>query len=92
MEPEAGAVQGVVSPRLTAGCNWTKMSRLPGRAGIGSAPRVQETGWSWLDEAEMDTCSQETHTEGSGGVLQAGLLVFSATCGATLLLAACNGG
>ena len=24
--------------------------------------------------------------------LQAGLLVFSATCGATLLLAACNGG
>ncbi|MFQ2769044.1 MULTISPECIES: hypothetical protein [Aeromonas] len=25
------------------------------------------------------------------GVLQAGLLVFSATCGATLLLAACNG-
>ena len=26
------------------------------------------------------------------GVLQAGLLVFSATCGATLLLAACNGG
>ncbi|WP_439839928.1 hypothetical protein [Aeromonas caviae] len=26
------------------------------------------------------------------GVLQAGLLVFSGTCGATLLLAACNGG
>ncbi len=26
------------------------------------------------------------------GVLQAGLLVFSSTCGATLLLAACNGG
>lgn len=26
------------------------------------------------------------------GVLQAGLLVFSATCGAILLLAACNGG
>ncbi|MGY3930648.1 Uncharacterised protein [Aeromonas encheleia] len=26
------------------------------------------------------------------GVLQAGLLMFSATCGATLLLAACNGG
>ena len=25
-------------------------------------------------------------------VLQVGLLVFSATCGATLLLAACNGG
>ena len=26
------------------------------------------------------------------GGLQVGLLVFSATCGATLLLAACNGG
>ena len=34
---------------------------------------------------------KETHTEDPEG-LQAGLLVFSATCGATLLLAACNGG
>ena len=60
---------------------------LPRRA--GERTQQDEVGsmkprWTRFRERRKETDPE--------GVLQAGLLVFSATCGATLLLAACNGG
>ncbi len=92
MESEVGALQGVVSPQLTAGCNWTKMSRLPGRAGIGQHPGCRKLDGVGSMKPRWIRVRKRRTQRDPEGVLQAGLLVFSATCGATLLLAACNGG
>lgn len=83
----AGAGSWIIAPgRLTAGVSPdedgppAEKGRGAGKDGAGSMkPR-----WTRFRKKRKQTDPE--------GVLQAGLLVFSATCGATLLLAACNGG
>jgi hypothetical protein len=68
------------------------MSRLPSKAGEpaqDSRTRKDEVGSMKPKWIRFRKRRKQTDPE---GVLQAGLLMFSATCGATLLLAACNGG
>ena len=68
------------------------MSRLPSKAGEPaqeSRTRKDAVGSMKPKWIRFRKRRKQTDPE---GVLQAGLLMFSATCGATLLLAACNGG
>lgn len=62
------------------------MARLPMCAGISAGTgEVDSVKPSWIRRRKKE---KGVNPE---GVLQTGLLLFSAACGATLLLAACNG-
>ncbi|BEJ48190.1 hypothetical protein Ri1_07890 [Aeromonas dhakensis] len=60
------------------------MARLPTGQGLQQDEvGAMKPGWRRLRKKEKRVNPE--------GVLQTGLLLFSATCGATLLLATCNG-
>ena len=79
----AGVIDGVHSP--------DKDERPAERAG-GDAPRGTKQDGAGSMKPRWTRFRKKRKQTDPEGVLQAGVLVFSATCGATLLLAACNGG
>jgi hypothetical protein len=77
----------IVERELMLADGDTKMARLA-KLGRGYAPQQGEVGLMKPKWIRFRKRSKEVDPE---GVLQTGLWLFSATCGATLLLAACNG-
>jgi hypothetical protein len=67
---------------------WLHKDGSPAELGRGYAPQQVEVGSMKPKWIRFRKREKEVDPE---GVLQTGLWLFSATCGATLLLAACNG-